>query len=27
MEEIKMEQKLTTLPDAARAFDWSFVPK
>lgn len=27
MEEIKMEEKLKTLPDAARAFDWSFAQK
>ena len=27
MEEIKMEQKLDTLPDSAKAFDWSFVQR
>jgi ABC-type nitrate/sulfonate/bicarbonate transport system substrate-binding protein len=27
MEEIKIEQKLETLPDSAKAFDWSFVQR
>jgi ABC-type nitrate/sulfonate/bicarbonate transport system substrate-binding protein len=27
MEEIKIEQKLATLPDSAKAFDWSFVQR
>ena len=27
MEEIKMEQKLDTLPDPSKAFDWSFVQR
>jgi len=27
MEEIKIEQKLETLPDPSRAFDWSFVQR
>ncbi len=27
MEEIKMEQKLDTLPDPSRAFDWRFVQR
>jgi NitT/TauT family transport system substrate-binding protein len=27
MEEIKIEQKLETVPDASRAFDWSFVQR
>lgn len=27
MEEVKIEQKLETVPDASRAFDWSFVQR